>query len=331
MKRIRISFTDFWQGFDIENNYFIETLRKFYIVEVVDEKEKTEYLFFSCFGHQHLEYHCIKIFYTGENIVPDFNLCDYAIGFNDIYFDDRYIRIPLYVVDYRQDWKRMFEIRKQGIQPRVKFCAFVASNNINAATERKEIFDKLSEYKKVDSGGRYLNNIGIPNGIEDKQQFQEQYKFSITFENSSQRGYCTEKIVQGFAAGTIPIYWGDPMVGEYFNEKAFINCHQFSDFDEVLKRVKEIDQDDDLYNNMLQEPVITKKQYTLSSYDIMFEKWIKNIIDNDYNAAFRIPHYGKELEYQKQLQQWLFYEKKYSYFDKKSRIKKMFSVLKGMK
>lgn len=42
--------------------------------------------------------------YTGENQVPDFNICDYAIGFHYIYFQDRYIRFPLYHF-YQQDYE----------------------------------------------------------------------------------------------------------------------------------------------------------------------------------------------------------------------------------
>ncbi|MGL2559712.1 fucosyltransferase, partial [Helicobacter pylori] len=37
-----------------------------------------------------------RVFYTGENEVPNFNLFDYAIGFDELDFRDRYLRMPLY-------------------------------------------------------------------------------------------------------------------------------------------------------------------------------------------------------------------------------------------
>ncbi|PUB99709.1 fucosyltransferase, partial [Helicobacter pylori] len=37
-----------------------------------------------------------RVFYTGENEVPNFNLFDYAIGFDELDFNNRYLRIPLY-------------------------------------------------------------------------------------------------------------------------------------------------------------------------------------------------------------------------------------------
>lgn len=46
----------------------------------------------------YLEYDCIKIMFIGENIVFDFNVCDYVIGFNYIDFGDCYLRLFLYVI-----------------------------------------------------------------------------------------------------------------------------------------------------------------------------------------------------------------------------------------
>ncbi|CAJ99309.1 alpha (1,3)-fucosyltransferase fragment 2 [Helicobacter acinonychis str. Sheeba] len=36
------------------------------------------------------------MYYTGENEVPNFNLFDYAIGFDGLDFKERYLRMPLY-------------------------------------------------------------------------------------------------------------------------------------------------------------------------------------------------------------------------------------------
>ena len=91
------------------------------------------------------------------------------------------------------------------LSSKTEFCSFVVSNN-NASPERDIIFDKLSEYKKVSSGGRYRNHVGGP--VSDKLEFQRKHKFAIAFENCSQPGYSTEKILEAFAARTVPIYWG---------------------------------------------------------------------------------------------------------------------------
>jgi hypothetical protein len=45
---------------------------------------------------------------------------------------------------------------------------------------------------------------------------------------------------------TIPIYWGNPLASLDFNPKAFINCHDYKSFDEVIELVKEIDSNETL-------------------------------------------------------------------------------------
>ncbi|CAK0823016.1 unnamed protein product, partial [Prorocentrum cordatum] len=48
------------------------------------------------------------------------------------------------------------------------------------------------------------------------------YRFALVFENKLVPGYVTEKIVNAFLAGSIPIYWGSSAVLDVFNADAFI-------------------------------------------------------------------------------------------------------------
>ncbi len=250
-KQIRIRFVDFWDNFVPEDSLFYKILSEKYDVILSDNPD---YIFFSVFGQEHLKFDCIKIFYTGENQSADFNLCDYAIGFDYLEFGDRYLRFPFYLFDDEsfdaiKDRKELSELSSK-----TAFCSFVVSNN-NASPERDVFFDKLSEYKQISSGGRYRNNVGGP--VADKLEFQKKHKFAIAFENCSQPGYSTEKILQAFAAQTVPIYWGDPLIGLSFNENAFINCHSFASWDDVIDRVKMLDNDDVEYLKVLNAQIFT--------------------------------------------------------------------------
>ena len=62
---------------------------------------------------------------------------------------------------------------------------------------------------------------------QNKIGFQSRYKFSIAFKNFECPGYSTEKILDAFAARTIPIYWGNKRIVEDFNSEAFINAYDF--------------------------------------------------------------------------------------------------------
>lgn len=263
----------------------------------VEESDTPDFLFYSAFGYEHLKYDCVKICWLGENLQPDFNICDYAIGFSYMEFEDRYCRIPLYYF-YLEDYekaRRKHLFSKSEICEK-KFCNFVYSNSLGSS-KREEFYDLLSQYKTVDSGGKFKNNIGGP--IEDKYLFQKDYKFSIAFENSSTSGYTTEKILQAFSARTIPIYWGNPNVERDFNKKAFINCHQYENFEEVIEIIKKIDQDDELFEQYLREPIGNEQQFPNDALKKYKEFLIKICSQNPEKAIRRNNVYWGE-RYQKE-------------------------------
>lgn len=257
------------------------------------ECEEPDFAFFSCADiYKCYKYDCVRILEIGENQRPNFNLFDYAYGFDKIQFENRYLYFPLYANEeyssffrsaiQKHTWNEKFFSNKE------KFCNMVVSNVGSASEKRIEFFKLLSNYKTVDSGGRSYNNLPDGKPVVDKLEFQRNYKFSLAFENSSYPGYATEKIIQAWAAGTIPIYWGDPTIGEQFNEKAFINCHAYSSWEEVIERIKEIDQNQELYLAMQREP-ITKEG--LISYDFLnenyYKDWIYGIIEAGKDNALK--------------------------------------------
>lgn len=98
-------------------------------------------------------------------------------------------------------------------------------------------------------GGKFNNNVGGP--VKNKKQFFASYKFSISIENSEGDGYLTEKIIDSFYSGTIPIYYGDYMLDEYINPKAYILIKGEKDIKEKIEYIKKIDNDDKIYKNIL--------------------------------------------------------------------------------
>jgi hypothetical protein len=107
----------------------------------------------------------------------------------------------------------------------------------------------------VDSGGRYINNIGGP--IENKMEFISQYKFSIAFENKSQDGYTTEKLVEPMFCGSMPVYWGNKKVALDFNPASFINWDDYGSDEAVIERIIQLDQNEDLYEEVYNQPYFT--------------------------------------------------------------------------
>lgn len=257
MRELRICYVDFWKGFCKEEFLFTEILKKHYTV-VFDENDP-EIVFCSVFGNKYLEYQCPRIIFAAEPYTPDFNIYDYAIGFDHIQFMDRYLRYPLYLFDKEKMEKALHkhEFSKQEISQKTGFCNFVVSSGGGKGDIRLKFFEELSRYKKVDSGGRYKNNLPDNKPVKDKYEFQKNYKFSFAMENSQISGYTTEKIIDAWAAGTIPIYWGNPEIVKEFNPAAFINI---TDNENWLNKVMEIDQSDQLYEQMMKEPICFSEQ-----------------------------------------------------------------------
>ena len=251
-KKIKIDFSDFWGGFDKTNNYFFNLLKEEYDVEI---SNSPDYLFFSVFGNQHQNYRCTKIFYTGENIAPP--LGQYQWSFSFEYSDDsRNYRLPHYLLyDGYYELVRDKVIEKS--MANRKFCNFVASNG--NCQERNQFVQQLSKYKKVDSGGRWMNNIGY--AVDDKLKFQSEYKFSIAFENNAYRpqhpGYTTEKIMQPMTVNSIPIYWGNPLISKEFNTKSFVNFYDFGYTGNMIEYIIELDNNSEKYLEILKTPWFT--------------------------------------------------------------------------
>lgn len=282
----KISFVNFWDGFNPLESIFYKILSKYFDLEIT-ELAQAEYLFYSVWGDEHLyaPKKTVKIYFTGENRTPDFNECDYALGFERISFRDRYMRFPLYYIypEMQLLEQKHIGVNKCTLEEKKGFCSFTVSNG--TCQERNEMFKLVSSYKHVDSGGKFLNNIG--GRVKDKFSFDKEHKFSIVFENFSYNGYCTEKIVQALAAQTIPIYWGDEQCEEVFNPKAFINVHGYKNFDEVLEKIKEIDNNDELYLEMLSQPALISEKDSYASKMKQLESFLLNIFSQSHENARR--------------------------------------------
>ena len=178
---------------------FIEKILDFvsniYDFEITSSKD-ADYVFHSVHGYDVLQYKGVRIFVSGENVSPNFSISDYAMTFDRLEFGDRYIWLPLIKL-YREAYSALCMPRPPAheiIPQKTDFCAYVMSNLTNSAEERSRIFDILSAYKPVNSGGLWHNNVG--GRVSDKLSFQSKHKFVIAFENCSYR-VTSRKICRG--------------------------------------------------------------------------------------------------------------------------------------
>ena len=153
---------------------------------------------------------------------------------------------------------------------------------------RMKFINELSKYKKIDMGGNFNNNIGGP--VKNKVKFLSSYKFSIAMENTEGQGYISEKILDSFIAGTIPIYYGGYMVDEFINPKSFILIKNEKDMKEKIEYIKKIDKDEDLYKHILKEDLFINDDLVKESKKEKL-KFFNNIFEQEKEKAKRIDKY----------------------------------------
>jgi len=278
MEKLRIAFTDFWPEWNRED-FITPILKKHF--DVVYDPSSPDVLFHSIFNAMSTtpKYHCKKVLVLFENWRPGQFGSDYSISFDP--HSEKNYRLPLWQI-YWLLWPELKDklfnrVRHENFE---RFCAFTVSNPTNGS--RNSAFDRLHEYKYVHSYGKVrTNDLSLIKGTGErywrdaKREFFEAHphKFMMAYENSPWPGYCTEKLMDSFLYGSLPIYWGDPKVWEDWNRDAFINAQKIGP--DWLQAVKEIDNNPNLFYSIYSQPVFTEEQKTKHLENINnFEDWL---------------------------------------------------------
>jgi FkbM family methyltransferase len=168
--------------------------------------------------------------------------------------------------------------RKYKHNNRKHLLAYCSSHTIK---EREEIYNLFVEKTSGIECHAYGNCFGKyihtkkekAQGIWDSEELidiYKDYKFVIAMENTRVNGYVTEKIVNAFYSGAIPIYWGSQNINDYFNRKAFINVSDFRSFEDCVEYV--IHMNEDTRKKMLAEPIYNESNELI------------HLLDEDYNS-----------------------------------------------
>ena len=270
--KLKIKFVDFWTGFNSNNNKILNLIKDNYNIEYSDHPDL---IIYSCYGTEFLKYSCPRVFYTAENIRPDFRFCDFAVSFDYNNYPN-HLRMPLFLVYFNNECLTSDRDAKALLHKKTGFCSFVVSN-ATETEQRISFFHELSKYKEIASGGKYANNVGGP--VANKRDFIRKYLFNIAFENSSFPGYTTEKIAEPWLEGCIPIYWGDPEIARDINPDCFINMHNFNSFDAAIAYIKEVDASPALQIKYLSAPFFKNNIVPEHLKDEVIAKKLKHFID----------------------------------------------------
>jgi len=148
-------------------------------------------------------------------------------------------------------------VKEAGLFNKTKLCSMISSNKNLCAGHQKRL-DIANKFKdKLD-----LYGLGF-NRIENKNQGLNDYCFSIVVENYQTPGYYTEKVLDCFLTGVIPIYLGDSDIGSVYNPNGIITYNDNFDIKDISI---------DLY---------------VSKFSYIFENYQKSVINyqKNYNTV----------------------------------------------
>jgi hypothetical protein len=148
----------------------------------------------------------------------------------------------------------------QKIYEKNKMVSIIASNKdfTYGHRLRHDIINKFNN--KINTYGRGYNPI------DEKTEGLKDYKFSIVVENIKMDYYFTEKIIDCFMTGTIPIYYGCPSINKFFDINGIIVFNTIEELENILYNLSEKD-----YNQKYES---VKNNFARAKEFLISEDWI---------------------------------------------------------
>jgi len=146
------------------------------------------------------------------------------------------------------------------IYDKSKLLSFITSNKSMCPGHKFRLEWKNKLEGKCDLYGRGFKEV------EKKEEALCDYYFSIAIENGKYDTYFTEKILDCFAVGTVPVYYGTNNIGKYFDMEGIIVLNDSFDPGTLTP---------ELYYSML--PAIKRNYEKVKAYNTV-EDWIYQYI-----------------------------------------------------
>jgi hypothetical protein len=285
---IKLSIYGFWPSFNYEDNFFKSLFQDIYgndFQYTTNPYDSNLCLIGENLVPPGLDRSKTKLIsHIAEPKDPFYGVAEYHFTFDPTDLSKGNIRIPLWMLyinkyDLTSEQCPVIPVNVDTLQnnqwyntKKDKFCVTPFSA---IHPNRILFYNTFNTYKKTDGFG-----LPFGNGDHGRDQLRKYfvlapYKFCMAYENTNKLGYVTEKILQAKTAGCIPIYWGSDLVLQDFNPESFVYANKFETINELLECVKNIDQNDDLYEKMYTAPIF---HYDVNEKYELIKSQIKQLI-----------------------------------------------------
>lgn len=276
---IRICFANFWPAFTAAKGaYFLPYVfdQAFDSVELTDDMASADVVVSSVFGHTPTPPRK-TIQFIGENIRPSLGRFRYSLSFDYDTYGGRNFRLPLWW--WRLAWPGFAERWRQRPPPRaglaqghedlIPIDALLLPRSISSFRDRRFCAVIASEFealrlnlylalRSVGDVVGYGHLFGNPL-FASKFQTLPNFRFCLCPENGIYPGYHTEKLVDAWYGGCVPLYSGDRLLGRDFNPAALLNYQDYLDTDRFVAHVGRLEADPIAFDEVHSQPLLLNR------------------------------------------------------------------------
>jgi hypothetical protein len=161
-----------------------------------------------------------------------------------------------YIVNNEHMFKKIYTHEKTLLDLNSKYefvpfgCCWIDKKDQNIYQKNKNL-SIISSHKNETSGHKLRHDViqkfgsmmdvygrGY-NPIDYKLTALKDYRYSIVIENCKRDYWFTEKLIDCLITGTIPIYWGCPSIGDFFDTRGFIIFENVEELSDILANISE--------------------------------------------------------------------------------------------
>jgi hypothetical protein len=172
-------------------------------------------------------------------------------------------------------WPRIFNHSHKARSNKRFFCMYAAANCVPF---RQESADQISAIGPVSQGGPCSGSNGtlltkMPSKFRNMPghtwtrnwELFVNFRFCLVMENVNMPLYITEKILNAFLGGCIPIWYGTEQIFDIFNARGFI-YYNISDPEPALERIRYLEHNQTAYDEMQKEVILADGENTIEKY-----------------------------------------------------------------
>jgi GR25 family glycosyltransferase involved in LPS biosynthesis len=188
-----------------------------------------------------------------------------------------FLNVGPYILD-ESPFKRLY-INNE----RLYIASYIASHSPEHRDKMFKVLKNLDIEDKVHGLGKanHTKDIQLPNTWYELHDIYKNYLFGFAMESKNEIGYITEKIMNVYRGGAIPIYWGTSKVKEIFNPESFIYVNDYESFEKCAEDIMKIVNDKERLKKMQNTSIFNENAEPDYSkyYDTPSPEWVIDIAE----------------------------------------------------